>query len=112
MIVSRSILDSHKHHMQTLERAIAFVLLLCFVAITFLAPLLLLAHADHDCVGTDCHVCVETNSVKSLMKQIGRAVVHVLCAGAILLTFAILARLSVAKLYIATPYGCKVRLNN
>ena len=98
---------------QTQKNIAAFILLICFITVSFLPVSFLVIHANHDCaaaLNTECHVCVKINGIKKLLEQTGK-VVTLFIAGAALLTAAILARPDAAGIFPVTLFQYKVRLN-
>ena len=96
------------------QKIIAFALLLCFISISFLSVLFLIIHADHDCAGiieAECHVCVKIYNIKNLLKYFGKTVTSVFFVSLALLIFVFPAGIDEIKIFPATPFKFKVRLN-
>lgn len=90
------------------------VVLACiFLCVSILFSFLTIAvHADHDCIGEACLICVEIQQCSSLLKTLSCALVFL--ASAISLRFGILRTIEnhTLKAILSTPVTLKVKLLN
>ncbi|MCL2271943.1 MAG: hypothetical protein FWC19_03945 [Treponema sp.] len=92
----------------------AFLLLICFISVSFFPVFSLIIHTDHDCISAidmECHVCVIIHNAVNLLKHISRVVAYVFFTCAALLTYSVLSRLNEVKIFPAALLDYKIKLN-
>ena len=99
-------------HRQKAVISLAFVLLFLFIATILLSTAFIVVHTGHDCIGSDCHVCVIFKNIKSLFEQIGRTIYSILFPSTLLPALSILLPLSYFVIFPSTLLDVKVKLNN
>lgn len=98
--------------MQTKKRIMALLVLSVFLLSAFFSASPIIEHADHDCTGYDCTICIQLHTAQHLLKQIVAAILGAgfLYAG---LCFArLLFQHAVAGAALLTPVSLKVRMDN
>ncbi|WP_294414165.1 hypothetical protein [uncultured Ruminococcus sp.] len=63
------------------NRAISWIVLMVFSLVIFCSSAFIIVHADHDCTGEDCSICMELAQCHKTLHTLGTAV-----AGALQLT--------------------------
>lgn len=56
------------------HRIIAFIIFLVFSLVIFSSSLFIITHADHDCTGEDCSICMELAECYNILHTLGTAV--------------------------------------
>ena len=63
------------------KRAVSWVLFIVFCLVIFCSSAFIIVHADHDCTGEDCSICMELAQCRKTLNMLGTAF-----AGALQLT--------------------------
>lgn len=90
----------------TLLISILFILTL-FLSITFIGT-----HTEHVCTGQDCGICVQLQSAKSLLKQLGNAIIGTAFVYTILFFAQTISNSFANNISFLTPILLKVRMNH
>lgn len=92
------------------RRLLAGVLALLVLLALLVSALYLIAEADHDCTGEDCHVCAQLRLCENLLRRF--AAVAVTAAALAVVCLAPAAACSACAVRRMTPVSGRVRLNN
>ena len=72
------------------NRAISWIVLMVFSLVIFCSSAFIIVHADHDCTGEDCSICMELAECHKTLHTLGTAVagalmlILILCIAAVL----------------------------
>ncbi|MBQ8133515.1 MAG: hypothetical protein IJ192_03770 [Clostridia bacterium] len=90
----------------------AVLICLLIAAVMLLSSLYVLIHADHDCSGTDCTVCMNIQQCENNIKMIfsGIAVGQIITSAAFVFVLIVLFYTVCAS--VQTPVDQKVRMND
>jgi hypothetical protein len=88
----------------------AFALCVCFGAMAARAEIFVISHAEHECTGSDCLVCLQLEMVTAFMRLTWQILTRaaVLCAAA--LSLFVLSLAASHTVYL-TGVALRVRLN-
>lgn len=95
------------------NRAISWIVLMVFSLVIFCSSAFIIVHADHDCTGEDCSICMELSECHKTLHTLGTAV-----AGALKLTLILCIAAALCKIIIkshsahTTLISLKVELLN
>ena len=53
-------------------RFFACLILVLFIVIFLTAQIIIIANANHECIGDGCPICKQVDSAKTLLKQVGK----------------------------------------
>ena len=56
------------------NRAISWIVLMVFSLVIFCSSAFIIVHADHDCTGEDCSICMELAECHKTLHTLGTAV--------------------------------------
>lgn len=56
------------------NRAVSWIVLIVFSLVIFCSSAFLIVHADHNCTGEDCSVCLELAECRKTLQTLGTAV--------------------------------------
>ena len=104
--------DNNERHGRRKVMSPALVLLILFVSIIILSTVFLVMHANHDCIGVQCHICVIIKNVKSMLEHFGRAIAITLLPGTLLTATMISFTLRPFVILPSTLLDEEVKLNN
>lgn len=93
------------------RKHMAVIICISLLLVSFLSPVFIAKHADHDCRGEHCQICGIISHLGNTLKQLGTAVVAiaaVLATAYCLSSTVPLQAISVRQ----TPVTLKVQLNN
>ena len=74
------------------NRAISWIVLAVFCLVIFCSSAFIIVHADHDCTGEDCSVCMELAECHKTLNTLGTAVAAALSLALMLCTVAAICR--------------------
>lgn len=97
---------------QMRKRIIALLVSILFILVFFLSISFITEHAEHDCTGHDCTVCLQLHSAGDLLRQLSAALI---CAASIytgLLFARTVQQGTAAPIILSTPISLKVRMNH
>ena len=60
------------------NRAISWIVLMVFSLVIFCSSAFIIVHADHDCTGEDCSICMELAECHKTLHTLGTGVAGVL----------------------------------
>ena len=86
-------------------------LLLCLTAIIIFVMVLFIAHAGHECLGQDCHICTRINDLKTLLGSFSKSVSSGFSAAALSLALVITILDDLFKMLPSSPFSNRVKLN-
>ena len=95
------------------NRAVSWIVLVVFSLVIFCSSAFIIVHADHDCTGEDCSICMELAQCHKTLNTLGTAV-----AGALQLTLILCIAVVLCKITIkshsshTTLISLKVELLN
>lgn len=95
------------------NRAVSWIVLLVFSLVIFCSSAFIIVHADHDCTGEDCSICMELAECHKTLNTLGTAV-----AGTLQLTLMLCIVTALCKIIIkshtvhTTLISLKVELLN
>ena len=90
---------------------IALAVLLCFAVFSIGSVVFVAQHADHDCTGAHCEVCLQLHRALEGIRLLARPVALV-AAGVLLFLLVAGVALRAACFPVPTPVARRVRLNN
>lgn len=56
------------------NRAISWIVLMVFSLVIFCSSAFIIVHADHDCTGEDCSICMELAECNKTLHTLGTAI--------------------------------------
>jgi len=68
-------------------------------------------HANHDCIGVECHICVIIKNVKSMLEHMGKTLATAVLSGTLLLAVMISFARSSFVILPSTLLNEEVKLN-
>lgn len=92
------------------SQTLALLLSVMLCLFMFISAVFVISESDHDCIGEECHICVEIEACVSAVKSLGMVLV---CAAAVLTVRFISAgavSLPADNRDIDTPISLKVKL--
>ena len=94
------------------KRAIAMLILLCLVFTFVISEIFIISHANHDCIGEECPVCVIVHNFGNTLKKFFSIAMICRIALLITITFLIYTILFSSGTIKNTLNSMKIRLNN
>ena len=94
-------------------RRLALALLICIIAASLTAQIVIITNANHDCIGDGCPICKLIHNAEMLLKQIGRILISIsVIYEALLIIPMAMIMIGLLCIYFSTPVKAKVRLNH
>lgn len=98
---------------QMINKNLALLICICIIVTSSFGIEFIISHSNHDCIGNNCSVCHQIQSVCSVLKQINICLCSIFIIK-IMHAFYLLCKLALIQLNLAdiTLVRLKVRLDN